>query len=142
MPDLATELPQTSVVIAGSTGSLPSTAKMMQAVLSLSKGMVVLPGSRKSTTDNADQDAIHEDICHPQHQLFNLCQQLEWPIQTVQPWREIIHNDVEIQRQKLWTEVFRPYQQTHFWRRMDKTEMMLTAGRRRYFDDFCAVTAS
>ena len=119
--------PQTPVVIAGSTGSLPSTAKMMQAVLSLSKGMVVLPGLAVGTTDNADQDAIHEDICHPQHQLFSLCQQLKWPIKTVQPWREIIHSDAEIQRQKLWAEVFRPYQQTHFWRRMDKTEKMLTA---------------
>lgn len=119
--------PENPIVIAGSTGSLPSTTKLMQAVLSLHNGMVVLPGLATESADTSDQEAIIEDICHPQHQLFSLCKTLGWQVSTVKLWREFPQSETEIQRQKLWREVFRPYQQTHMWRRMDKTEMMLTA---------------
>ena len=119
--------PATPIVIAGSTGSLPSTAQMMQTVLTLPKGMVILPGLSTEITDTDDQKWIAEDVSHPQHQLFRLCAYLEYQTQNVKPWHQNSFSETEMQRRKLWREVFRPYQQTNIWRRMDKTELMLSA---------------
>lgn len=75
--------PQTPVIAAGSTGSLPPTARLMRAILDLPAGAVVLPGL-DTALDQAAWDCLPEG--HPQHGLSRLLQALERPRTEVQAW--------------------------------------------------------
>ena len=124
-----TSPPAHPVVIAGSTGSLPSTLKMMRAVLGLPAGMVVLPGLANQIDSDDDIDAISTDSGHPQHQLFSLLEQLDMrPSQVADFCAEADTQTGSnmLQRRALWQEVFRPYRQTHLWRRSDKGQTSLS----------------
>lgn len=68
--------PDDPVIIAGSTGSIPATMALMQAVLALPKGAVILPGL-DSTTDPGLLDRLPES--HPQYLLARLLRRLDWP---------------------------------------------------------------
>ena len=121
--------PASPVMVAGSTGSMPSTLKIMKAVLALPAGMVVLPGLASQTGTEEDIEAICDDFGHPQHQLFSTLQQLQ--IQPAQVPEFFSNIDVQAedglaQRRGLWQEVFRPYRQTYLWRRMDKSQTSLS----------------
>jgi len=128
-----TSPPAHPVVIAGSTGSLASTLKMMQAVLGLPAGMVVLPGLSNQIDDDDDIEAICQDSGHPQHQLFSLLQQLDMRPAQVGEFYAMPDGQTDgqkdgylEQRRALWQEVFRPYRQTYLWRRMDKSDTRLS----------------
>lgn len=67
--------PATPVIAAGSTGSLPSTAALMRAILDLPAGAVVLPGLDTGLPEEAwEPEALPEG--HPQRGLGNLLQSL------------------------------------------------------------------
>lgn len=57
--------PQYPIIIAGSTGTLKATARLMRCVSTLPKGMVILPGLNETT------DSVWEHI-NDQHPLFAL----------------------------------------------------------------------
>lgn len=63
--------PPYPVIIAGTTGTVPTTADLMKTVLSLPQGQVILPG--------LDKTALNDELplTHPQHTLSNLLSFLE-----------------------------------------------------------------
>lgn len=118
--------PKGLVVIAGSTGSLPATRALMQAVLELKRGHVVLPGldtampeeDWASLLDDADETAI----CHPQYQLAQLLAALGRERAQVSPWIGMPeakeHDAAKSGRLDLLREVFRPASQTGEWQKI------------------------
>ncbi len=70
--------PQTPVIAAGSTGSIPATALLLQVVAKLPQGRVVVPGLDMDIPPE-DRTALGET--HPQYGLQNLLQQLKGPVQ-------------------------------------------------------------
>ena len=106
--------PQTQVILAGSTGTLPATQGLMKVISNLPQGQVVFPGLM---TDIADEDwrEIGRDKVHPLHPLAITCEALSislddvaiWPASDVTPHKA---------RQQFLTEVMRPASQTDKWR--------------------------
>jgi ATP-dependent helicase/nuclease subunit B len=63
--------PETPVIIAGSTGSIPATAELMKAVTGLAKGAIVVPGL-DFALDDESWAALDQHQEHPQAGLFAL----------------------------------------------------------------------
>ncbi len=61
--------PITPIFIAGSTGSIPATRKLMKTVAGLEKGCVILPGLDKEMAET-DFDRIAQEPSHPQRIMF------------------------------------------------------------------------
>lgn len=74
------------VIAAGSTGSIPATARLLKAINALARGAVVLPGL-DTTMSMADQTALldneHNPHGHPQYQLARLLAELGSPATAV-----------------------------------------------------------
>lgn len=68
------EPPDYPVVIAGSTGTLPATARLMRCVMNLPKGMIVLPGLATNMRPSA-WEKVSED--HPQYSMKRLLEVLD-----------------------------------------------------------------
>jgi ATP-dependent helicase/nuclease subunit B len=77
--------PEEPVIVAGSTGSIPATAQLIEVVAGLPRGLVVLPGLDSETADEI-WDAVAEDPGHPQHGLARLLARLELTRDQVAPW--------------------------------------------------------
>lgn len=75
--------PRHPVVAAGSTGTLPATADLLQVVAGLSEGRVVLPG-----LDTEADDAVWEALepSHPQYGMARLLARLGISRGAVRPW--------------------------------------------------------
>lgn len=74
------------VIAAGSTGSIPATARLLKAINALPRGAVVLPGldTSMSAADQADLlDNEHNPHGHPQYQLARLLAELGSPASAV-----------------------------------------------------------
>ncbi|PHR91645.1 MAG: double-strand break repair protein AddB [Robiginitomaculum sp.] len=67
--------PDHPVIVAGSTGTLAATARLIKAVSKMPKGLVVLPGLDVHIDEQVWND-IDEDIQHPQASLKNLIKTL------------------------------------------------------------------
>ncbi|HEY7646093.1 MAG TPA: double-strand break repair protein AddB [Hyphomicrobiales bacterium] len=67
--------PETPVIVAGSTGSIPATAELMKAVHGLPNGAIVLPGA-DLMLDDESWNAIADHPEHPQAGLRELLGQL------------------------------------------------------------------
>lgn len=67
--------PPGPVIIAGSTGSVPSTADLMAAVLSLPEGALVLPGLDMGAPADTVAASIF-DCAHPEHTMNRLVERL------------------------------------------------------------------
>lgn len=63
--------PETPIIIAGSTGSIPATAELMKVVLDLPAGAIVLPGL-DLTLDEASWNSTPNHPDHPQAGLHHL----------------------------------------------------------------------
>ncbi len=103
--------PQSPVIVAGSTGSIPATAELMRAVLTLPEGAIVLPGLDLDS-DPASWQAIGEDPTHPQHGLHSLLQTLGVERAAVRLWSPA----VTAGRDRLIRETMRPAATTEAWR--------------------------
>ncbi|MCB9990283.1 MAG: double-strand break repair protein AddB [Rhodospirillales bacterium] len=75
--------PQTPVIAAGSTGSIPATADLLKTVAGLPQGCVVLPGLDQDM-DGPSWDAL--DDSHPQATLRQLLASMDVKRTDVQPW--------------------------------------------------------
>ncbi len=73
------------VIVAGSTGSIPATAQLIEVVAGLPQGMVVLPGL-DTDSGAAVWDAVAEDPGHPQHGLARLLARLKLTRDQILPW--------------------------------------------------------
>ena len=106
------------IIIAGSTGSMPATANLMDAVATLphDAGMVILPGLDMSLSDT-DTDAIINDPAHPQYGLIKLLDRLQTPIGAVKTLDNILRGsmDTPTDRYRFLSELMRPASTTHLW---------------------------
>jgi ATP-dependent helicase/nuclease subunit B len=124
---LAAWPPTGPVVAAGSTGSIPSTARLLAAISRLPRGSVVLPGLDVDL-DEAAWDAIGQDGAdggvhgHPQYILRHLLRehlQVDRPSVQVLASAEGSAAAAATARRRLLSEVMRPAGTTDAWARMD-----------------------
>jgi len=107
--------PTTPIIAAGTTGSIPAVATLLNTIKTLPQGRIVLPGFDKDIED-ADWDALDET--HPQFGFKHLLERLNTPKDDIQIWpcAETAHNTNTIQnRQHLTREIMRPASTTIKW---------------------------
>ncbi|SME94157.1 ATP-dependent helicase/nuclease subunit B [Tistlia consotensis] len=79
------EAPAGAVIAAGSTGSIPSTAALLDCIARLPGGEVVLPGLDRSAEPEV-WERVREDPGHPQHNLARLLERLGIEREAVTDW--------------------------------------------------------
>lgn len=102
--------PQQPVIAAGSTGSIPATARLLNVISRLPNGAVVLPGLDLELDDHS------WNALDPQHPQFGLRELL----QTFELGREHVQSlspgpDASTPRRKLLSEIMRPSETTELW---------------------------
>ena len=103
--------PATPVIAAGSTGTIPATAHLLDVVARLPQGALVLPG-----LDTAAPDAVWTalDPTHPQYGMARLLDRIKVARTDVAPWPG---SDTEKSpRQRLWDLALVPADATDLWR--------------------------
>jgi ATP-dependent helicase/nuclease subunit B len=78
--------PAGPVVAAGSTGSVPATADLIEVVAGLPAGAVVLPGLDTGLDDTAAASIAADHPTHPQHGMMRLLARLGVAPRAVRPW--------------------------------------------------------
>lgn len=111
--------PTGPVIAAGSTGTAPAAADVLNAVAHAPMGCVVLPGLDLEL-DAAAWTLVAEDEQHPQSALHRLLDRHGTPREAVRPWfRPPVEPAVErlgVARQRLLNEALRPADATADWR--------------------------
>ncbi|HFB55538.1 MAG TPA: double-strand break repair protein AddB [Hellea balneolensis] len=111
--DIWNEKPPTHpVIIAGSTGSLAATARLMKTVANLPKGVVVLPGL-DTHLDEVAWDSVDDQ--HPQASLKRLLETLELERKHVPPWPGADITQKNRMRRRLLSESLVPAISTSDW---------------------------
>lgn len=110
--------PTGPVIVAGSTGSIPATAKLLLAIARLPKGAVILPGLDQAIDDEAwatlgKTDAAPSVYGHPQFQLAKLVARLGVLRRDVEPIGAVDH--VHSLRMRALSEAMRPAETTDVW---------------------------
>lgn len=123
----ADQPPQTPVILAGSTGSLPKTIEIMRAIRQLPAGVLVFPGHDGQAVDKNDLNGILGDVGHPLHQLFTTFSKLELGPEEVPLWPVCERQPAEIARAALMRQVFLPAEQTDRWRQIGRDHPEITA---------------
>jgi ATP-dependent helicase/nuclease subunit B len=122
---LLTERPDGPVIAAGSTGSMPATAALLNAIARLPNGAVILPGldthldepswQAIGGLETEDSDPVHG---HPQAMLRRLLDKhLQIPRAAVRPLALVA--DGLLARSRMLSEALRPADTTDGWARMD-----------------------
>ena len=88
------EPPDYPVIIAGSTGTLPATARLMRCVKTLPKGLIVLPGLSTSMRSNA-WETVKED--HPQYSMKLLLEKLDTDFSKVKNFLDVADIRTEVE---------------------------------------------
>lgn len=107
--------PTGTIIVAGSTGSIPAIADFMNTVAGLPNGHVIVPGLDTTITDNAEQTAILADPTHPQCGLFKLLQKFNITVADVTPLCPQNTPTNPTPRQQFLTQIMRPADRTHLW---------------------------
>ncbi len=111
--------PRELVIAAGSTGSIPATARLLSAIARLNSGAVVLPGLDLGM-DQESWDAI--DATHPQSGMKQLLDRMAASRDDVTPWPEPANGATTTVggdgRAAIISEALRPAQTTDNWSRM------------------------
>jgi ATP-dependent helicase/nuclease subunit B len=110
--------PQTPVILAGSTGSLPKTVALMRAVRALPAGLLVFPGHDGTLVSTDDLNSILGDVGHPLHQLFTTFSSLDVTPDKVPVWPACSSQPVITARTALMRQVLLPAEQTAQWRQI------------------------
>lgn len=114
--------PQTPVIAAGTTGSIRSTAKLLEVIADLPRGEIILPGFDR----DIDGDSWNElDDGHPQKTMKGLLDILKIndPRQ-VMPWPDS-STATPSSRTRLAREIMRPATTSAAWRLLDGRNMAL-----------------
>lgn len=109
--------PKDPVIAAGSTGSIPATADLIQVVASLPQGRVLLPGLERGASELFWQK-VHGDPSHPQHGLALLLKRLGLKPAEVAPWPlppELAPPAAVATRMSFLAEALRPAELTDRW---------------------------
>ena len=114
-----TKPPTGRIIIAGSTGTMPATADLMDAVATLPNGggMVILPGLDMSLSGD-DINAISTDPAHPQYGLIKLLNRLDVSVEGV---KTIGTATPTTDRYQFLSQLMRPASTTHLWNEQVKT---------------------
>lgn len=107
--------PDHPVIIAGTTGSAPAVARLMQTVAHLPKGAVVLPGLDAALTRDAKAWRAIEDP-HPQAGLKALLEKLGLEPDRISPWPGGGERIEGSARTRLLSLALRPAEATDDWR--------------------------
>jgi len=120
------EPPGHPVIAAGSTGSVPATAKLLEVIARLPRGMVVLPGLDLAM-DAESWDLL--DDTHPQATMKHLLQAIGARRDEVGDWQaERPPSPMGEARAQLLREVMRPAETTEQWRALSLDIDMATEG--------------
>lgn len=128
-----TERPATPVIAAGSTGSIPATAELLQTVAGLPAGHVILPGLDRVLDSRALAEA-GEDPAHPQFGMLRLLKRLGVTPQDVGDWDagpEAPPPTCPAERIDLAAEALRPAATTDAWRSLGPVTGAAVAGIER-----------
>lgn len=102
--------PQEMIIAAGSTGTMPATARLLKVVSELPNGHLVLPGLDETLDEESWQKI---EATHPQYSLKKLLDYLSVNRTNILPW---LDSDVDkSKRHRLVSEVMRPAQTTDKW---------------------------
>ena len=129
--------PQTPVIAAGSTGSIPATANLLKTISALPKGSIILPALDQYMSTQA-WDHVEEG--HPQATLKLLLSHLECERDDVQIWPHISDNSEEVKtREKIVSNFMVPPEATNEWRESaarkdDKTKIEKTLQHVQRYD--------
>ena len=108
--------PDTPVIVAGSTGTLPATQRLMKLVASLPRGQIIFPGLIPHI-DEQDWQVISQDKVHPFHPLSITLKALSLTLKDVRIWpASEAQSKASQKRQSFLTEIMRPASQTDKWR--------------------------
>ena len=106
--------PETPVIIAGSTGATPASRLMMRSVLTLPRGLIVLPGLDRDLPDAALQ-TLRDEPSHPQYALIGALSALQRTPASVSEWPGLHLSKSLTARQRLMHETLAPADQTADW---------------------------
>jgi ATP-dependent helicase/nuclease subunit B len=106
--------PQQTIVLAGSTGSMPVTRKLMHLIARLPHGMVVLPGLDTHISSDAWTAARHDDQ-HPQRALSEAIEAIGIERQDVQVLPGVVEPFALAQRRLVINEALTPQASTADW---------------------------
>ena len=120
------------VIAAGSTGSIPATADLLDVIARMDGGAVVLPGLDCSLSEN-DWKAVDES--HPQYGFKQLLRRFKVSPGAVLPWpcapkdANCAHDArFYAHKTRFLTEVMRPASTTHAWREMEPIDPSAVEG--------------
>jgi ATP-dependent helicase/nuclease subunit B len=114
---LASGLPAGPVIVAGVTGSIPATIKLMRAVGARADGAIVLPAFDQRLDNAACALIAAQHPEHPQFGLAKLLLQLSVAPENVQRLRGLAPAQHLKQRQHLVSEAMRPAPSLEVWQR-------------------------
>lgn len=107
--------PQTPIIAAGSTGTIPATAELLQVVANLPQGALVLPGLDQHTDDDVWANL---DATHPQYGMAQLLHKIGLERAQVLPWNkdpDQAQEDHIHPRTALLHMALAPAEATHLW---------------------------
>jgi ATP-dependent helicase/nuclease subunit B len=105
--------PDGPVIAAGSTGTIPATARLLKLISRLPDGCIVLPGLDRAL-DDAAWTAVREEPTHPQHALARLLETLGVLRDEVAGWPD--DGKPLTGRAELLTAALLPPAESHRWR--------------------------
>ena len=109
--------PQTPIIAAGSTGTVPAAAELLSLVARLPQGMVLLPGL---DTHMDDETWAQLSADHPQHNMKKLIEKIGIGRKDVAMWQAPGKKPVNAPRVRLMSEALRPAETTEHWRTLEK----------------------
>ncbi len=96
--------PTHTIIAAGSTGTMPATARLLQAIANLPKGCVLLPGLDNQMTED-DMNSLSP--CHPQYAPTRFLQKMNLIPSQVPIWPGL-KGEGNTDRARLFTEALKP----------------------------------
>lgn len=106
--------PQTPVIVAGSTGTSPSSRKLMEGAVQLPRGAVLFPGL-DTEVDEQTWRAILESPSHPQHAFADTLEALKVELADVGLLPGFAEDGAMLPRRKLIQESLAPADATADW---------------------------
>ncbi|MCB9964838.1 MAG: PD-(D/E)XK nuclease family protein [Rhodospirillales bacterium] len=102
--------PEYPVIAAGSTGTMPATARLLKVISTLPQGAVILPG----LDQHLDAESWERlEAAHPQSLLKDLLYRLDIPREDVRLWPGTAHSDTA--RHTLAGDLMRPAATAYLW---------------------------
>lgn len=98
--------PSHPILAAGSTGTMPATCRLLQAIAGLPQGEVILPGLDASLTE---EEAQALSSCHPQYAPTRFLQKMKLLPSEIKPWPGLERtNPGCLDRARLFSEALKP----------------------------------